>query len=544
VKYFAFLSYSHDDAKVAASLSRFIETFRVPVKLGGKEQLPKRMFPVFRDRDEVSTSPDLGGVIKAALADSGALIVLCSPSAAKSVWVNEEIRTFKQTPNASRIFPVLVSGEPQTAFPSALTEGGVEPLAVDLRPGHDKPKDARLRLAAGLLGVNFDSLKRREAARIRNTQLRFAAAAVILAAVAGLWYSDQPHYSKLTTFGGTVQAAAAAPDGSLWLSEYFPGGSSETDLVRVSPAGAVKVYRTGSNVPGIGDVAIGALAVGDDGIWLQGGTLMLARFSPSTGKLREFNTAGIDSFTPARGGGVWFVRNNGAFITRILADGTKRDYPVPAQFTAANLTTARDGTLWFSTISVIKDVSGVGHVTQDGRIVQYISPTINASVGGVAIGPDGNVWFTEGRQTQVGPPGRIARLAPGGKIAEYTISDESNPEAIVADKKSLWFGDGSSIGHATPDGKIAIYPIPGGDVAQSLTVGPDGALWYIATGASATDTGGNTIERVTPDGHITRYPLPNSDTTTYLAAAQGRSFWFSEAHAVGRLYVGHWLFGM
>jgi len=37
MKYFAFLSYAHRDAHAAAALGRYIETFRVPVRLGGKE---------------------------------------------------------------------------------------------------------------------------------------------------------------------------------------------------------------------------------------------------------------------------------------------------------------------------------------------------------------------------------------------------------------------------------------------------------------------------------------------------------------------------
>ncbi|HEY9085568.1 MAG TPA: toll/interleukin-1 receptor domain-containing protein [Candidatus Tyrphobacter sp.] len=93
MKYFAFLSYAHNDAAAAAALGRYIETFRVPVRLGGKEQsLPKRMFPVFRDREEFSASSDLGASIQDALANSGALIVLCSPKAAQSWYVVFAVR--------------------------------------------------------------------------------------------------------------------------------------------------------------------------------------------------------------------------------------------------------------------------------------------------------------------------------------------------------------------------------------------------------------------------------------------------------------------
>jgi len=175
-KYFAFLSYSHADIKVATTLARFLETFKVPVRLGGKEQgLPKRMSPVFRDRDDLSGSSDLGTVLRTALAESGALIVLCSPDSAKSKWVNEEIREFRSsTAQPQRIYPVLLSGEPSESFPAALTETGLEPLAIDFREHHDRPRDARLRLVAALLNVDFDALKRRDQVRRRNLGVRWA----------------------------------------------------------------------------------------------------------------------------------------------------------------------------------------------------------------------------------------------------------------------------------------------------------------------------------------------------------------------------------
>lgn len=196
-RYFAFLSYSHVDAAAAAALARFVETFRVPVRLGGEEQkdLPKRMFPIFRDRDELSASSDLGAVIRNALSDSRVLIVLCSPEAAQSNWVNEEIRTFRRLGDPDRIYAIVLRGEPHEAFPKALTETGVEPLAIDFRPHVDNPRDARLRLAAALLGVNFDALKQRDLRRRRVQKMQLAAVAVAFLVAIGFgvrqWESSQ-----------------------------------------------------------------------------------------------------------------------------------------------------------------------------------------------------------------------------------------------------------------------------------------------------------------------------------------------------------------
>ena len=95
-KYWAFLSYSHQDTKVCEWLHRSLESFHVPKRLIGREtrdgRIPARLFPVFRDRDELPGSSELGKNLTEALAQSRYLIVICSPAAARSRWVNEEDR--------------------------------------------------------------------------------------------------------------------------------------------------------------------------------------------------------------------------------------------------------------------------------------------------------------------------------------------------------------------------------------------------------------------------------------------------------------------
>jgi len=56
--------------------------------------VPAGLDPVFRNRDEVPAAGDLGSTITAALADSAALVVLCSPAAARSRWVNAETEAY------------------------------------------------------------------------------------------------------------------------------------------------------------------------------------------------------------------------------------------------------------------------------------------------------------------------------------------------------------------------------------------------------------------------------------------------------------------
>src|SRR4051794_11054697 len=89
-RYWAFISYSHADAKWGDRLHAALETYRLPSRLVRKAQppgsVPRRVFPVFRDREELASSASLGENIENALRASRALIVICSPRAAASRW--------------------------------------------------------------------------------------------------------------------------------------------------------------------------------------------------------------------------------------------------------------------------------------------------------------------------------------------------------------------------------------------------------------------------------------------------------------------------
>jgi tetratricopeptide (TPR) repeat protein len=201
-RYWAFLSYSHRDAGWGTWLHRAIESYRPPRQLVGtvtaRGAIPKRLAPIFRDREELASATDLGTVINEALSHSACQIVICSPSSARSKWVNEEILAFKRLGREDRIFCLIVDGEPNASddpahadeecFPPALryrlgADGQLstvrtEPIAADARPGKDGRSNAKLKLIAGLLGVGFDALRQREQSRRQRRLLAIASGAI------------------------------------------------------------------------------------------------------------------------------------------------------------------------------------------------------------------------------------------------------------------------------------------------------------------------------------------------------------------------------
>lgn len=201
-KYVAFLSYSHRDAKWGSWLHKALESYRPPRQLVGKVTargpVPKRVSPVFRDREELASATDLGSMLTEALRLSACQIVICSPSAARSKWVNEEILAFKRLGREDRIFCLIVDGEPyasdhpgqadEECFPPALryrlgpdgelSSVRTEPIAADARPGKDGRNNAKLKLIAGLLGVGFDALRQREQQRRQRQLFAIASGAI------------------------------------------------------------------------------------------------------------------------------------------------------------------------------------------------------------------------------------------------------------------------------------------------------------------------------------------------------------------------------
>jgi tetratricopeptide (TPR) repeat protein len=191
-QYWAFLSYSHQDRRWATWLHQALEAYRVPSRLVGRPTAtgppaPRRFRPIFCDREELPVSADLAGRILAALDASAFLIVLCSPAATRSPWVDKEIAYFAAAHGPERIFTVIVDGDPFAAcedaecLPRALRAS--EPLAADLRPEGDGPRLAVLKLIAGMLGVGLDELIHRDAHRRHRQMMAVTAASVAVAAV-------------------------------------------------------------------------------------------------------------------------------------------------------------------------------------------------------------------------------------------------------------------------------------------------------------------------------------------------------------------------
>ena len=103
--YDAFISYSQAvSGKLATALQAWLERFATP-------WYRPRSLRIFRDYTSLSASEDLWQTIEQALSSSSHFILLASPEAARSPWVNREVEWWRKNRLGSDVYIVLTNGE-------------------------------------------------------------------------------------------------------------------------------------------------------------------------------------------------------------------------------------------------------------------------------------------------------------------------------------------------------------------------------------------------------------------------------------------------
>jgi WD40 repeat protein len=202
VSYDAFISYSHaaDDA-LAPAVQRALQTLARPWNR-------RRALEVFRDQTGLAVSPGLWTSICDGLDESEHFVLLASPEAASSTWVNQEIDRWLESHSIDRLLPVLTAGEwcwdaqrddfdwdRSTAVPAALRGRVAEdPRHLDLRWArteaeldlrHSRFRESMAQLAAPMHHMSPQDLESSDVARFRHlVRLRRAAVAVLCALLA------------------------------------------------------------------------------------------------------------------------------------------------------------------------------------------------------------------------------------------------------------------------------------------------------------------------------------------------------------------------
>ena len=190
--YDVFFSYRHRplDGEITRRPFNAIESYRLPnaMRRRGFQDIRR----AFRDTEELPVSRILTDTIDKALHATNCLVVVCSTDTPSSEWIDREVATFIEIGRADHIYPLLISGDPETSFPPSLKlVPDILDRVMDIRAeGNDirkmmaKEETELLRVISGVVGCKESELLREHKMRKnRRTVLRAAAAAAAFAFV-------------------------------------------------------------------------------------------------------------------------------------------------------------------------------------------------------------------------------------------------------------------------------------------------------------------------------------------------------------------------
>jgi len=236
------------------------------------------------------------------------------------------------------------------------------------------------------------------------------------------------------------------------------------------------------------------ITAGPDGEMWAGGAAHVFRIptnATSTSDIVSYGPHGGGGITTGPDGRLWFTYTPDPvvapnYLGAITTGGSETDYQVGStgspQYISDGIAAGSDGKLWLGYDDAIARMSTSGVI---GPSDVFPLPAPAASVPNqLALGPDGNVWFTESL------PAAVGKITPSGQITLFqTPTANSLPYGIAAGPDGrMWFTerDADKIGaiptDATSGADITEYPIGGTNVgAINIAAGPDGRMWFNET---------------------------------------------------------------
>lgn len=196
----AFISYSRKaDSLLASRLQADLERYSIPTGLTcPRDILVNRRYirPVFRDHTDLDVRNDsFWDQIEKELSCSRTLILMCSPTAAKSVNVDKEVRSFLATHDhdLGKVLPIIVSGNisddtgSMQCLPEVLRPYRAEILSRNLPLASDCSRlELTLKVASWILGVEYNALYQQHRNRQTRKRVIVTMIAVIVLSVIGV----------------------------------------------------------------------------------------------------------------------------------------------------------------------------------------------------------------------------------------------------------------------------------------------------------------------------------------------------------------------
>ena len=360
-----------------------------------------------------------------------------------------------------------------------------------------------------------------------------------------------------------VGGITAAPNGDIWFT--LP---SANRVARLDSAGRETLYRDGIPRGASPD----AIALDKDGsVWFTDSSLNTVEHLTRQGAVHVYGNGLTPWNIPGgpvvtRDGTVWFRETLSwhAVIARIARDGALTEFSDAPESTGTLQIDPQndDGVVALQMSSDVRPAlpSSAVRLSPSGQIRPYDTAGCIITGGNFAClpqlrrfgtilvprawpnwaarGPDGNLWFTDSVNSQIG------RMDVRGRVTYFTKGLrrwQSGPQYITSGADgALWFTEQRDrVGRITTDGRIQEFSkgIPVRSYPGGIVAGSDGNMWF-------TLYHGNELARITPKGVVARYrrgiyPSRGNDSAIVdsipFVDSTGR-IWFNEPQG-GRIAV-------
>jgi streptogramin lyase len=212
------------------------------------------------------------------------------------------------------------------------------------------------------------------------------------------------------------------------------------------------------------------------------------------GEVREENnTLEIYDLVPDGEGAVWLAVGElalapwllqpldsiGGELVHIAADGTVARFPVPEEVEPHALVRGPDGNLWFAgesgryagEHSSFDGKGYVGRMTPGGEFTLYPTAIEQSAPGGIEVGPDGLLWFTEASNhaNAIGTIGTDGTFGPSTRVHGYV----EGPFGFGAEGDA-WVSTLKGVIRITSGDQQTLFPV---EEPRGLAVGAEGDVW-------------------------------------------------------------------
>ena len=201
------------------------------------------------------------------------------------------------------------------------------------------------------------------------------------------------------------------------------------------------------------------------------------------------------------------VPGSQAAATQYAGAATWRSFAIKGYL--YGLVRAQNGDLW-AAAQAYPGIHTLSRITPAGKVTTY---SISVYPQELAIDKSGNFWLTTARNEE-----QIVEITPSFHLKTFHLSSNADGGIIVGGDGNVWFTESFAVGKITPSGKLTEYTTPEIGGETGVTWSASGLVWFFLTsGLASIDA---------KHGALGTYSTPYGANQGALVAAADGTLWF------------------